>query len=49
MISKTKLIETFPEGQFLRMGLLAPYRMHRKGNGGGIALYVRKYIPSRQI
>ena len=27
----------------------APYRMDRNTNGGGIALYVRVDIPSRQI
>ena len=49
MISKTKLDETFPEGQFLMDGFIPPYRMNRNTNGGGIALYVREDIPSRQI
>ena len=46
---KTKLDETFPESQFLMDGFTPPYRMYRNTNGGGIALYVREDIPSRQI
>ena len=49
MIFETKLDETFTEGQFLMDGFTPPYRMDRKTNGGGIALYVREDIPSRQI
>ena len=49
MISETKLDETFPEGQFLMDGFTPPYRMDRNTNGGGIALYIREDIPSRQI
>ena len=30
-------------------GFTPPYRMYRNTNGGGIALYVREDIPSRQI
>ena len=48
MISGTKLDKTFPEGQCLRDRFTPPYRMVRNTNGGGIALYVREYIPSRQ-
>ena len=46
---KTKLDETFPESQFLMDGFTPPYRMYRNTNGGGIVLYVREDIPSRQI
>ena len=49
MKSKTKLDETFPESQFLMDGFTPPYRMYRNTNGGGIELYVREDIPSRQI
>ena len=49
MISEAKLDETFPESQFLMDGFTPPYRMDRKPNGGGTALYVREDIPSRQI
>ena len=30
-------------------GFTPPYRMDRNTNGGGIALYVREDIPSREI
>ena len=49
MISKTKLDETFPEGQFLRDGFTPPYTMDKNSNGGGIALYIKEDILSRQI
>ena len=49
MVSEAKLDETFPESQFLMDGFTPPYRMDRKTNGGGTALYVREDIPSRQI
>ena len=49
MVSETKLDETFPEGQFLMDGFIPPYRMTKNTNGGGIALYVREDIQSRQI
>ena len=49
MISETKLDETVPEGRLLMAGFIPPYRMERNTNGGGIALYVRDDIPSRQI
>ena len=49
MISETKLDETFPENQFLMDGFTPPFRIDRNLNGGGIALYVREDIPSRQI
>ena len=49
MISETKLDETFPENQFLMDGFTPPFGIDRNLNGGGIALYVREDIPSRQI
>ena len=49
LISEIKLDKTFPEGQFLMDGFTLTNRMDRNTNGGGIALYVREDIPSRQI
>ena len=49
MISETKLDETFPEDHFLMDRFTLSYRMDRNINGGGIALYVREDILSRQI
>ena len=41
-ISKTKLDESFPEGQFFIDGYHTPFRYDRNGNGGGILLYARE-------
>ena len=37
-ISKTKLDDSFPEGQFFIDGYHTPFRYDRNGNGGGILL-----------
>ena len=44
MISKTKLDECCPGGQFFIEGYHTPFRFYRNGNGGGILLYVCKVI-----
>ena len=49
MISETKLDSTFPSNQFTVEGYLAPIRFDRNGRGGGIILYIRKYIPARLL
>ena len=49
LISKTKLNDTFPESQFLLDGFHPPYRKDRTDKGGGLLLYVREYIPCREI
>ena len=49
MICETKSDETFPVGQFLMDRFTPSYRMDKNTNGGGIALYVREDIWSRQI
>ena len=49
MISKTKLNDSFPEGQFFIDGYHAPFRSDQNGNGGGILLYVREDIPTKVI
>ena len=41
--------DTFPDSQFIIDGYHLPYRKNRDGNGGGLLLYVRDYIPSRKI
>ena len=49
MISETKLVGSFPEGQLFIDGYHTPFRYDRNGNGGGILLYVRKDIPAKVI
>ena len=49
MISKTRLGESFPIGQFQIKGFSTPYRKDRDKNGGSIILYVREDIPFKQV
>ena len=49
VIQETKLDATFPEGQFLIPGFKKPFRRDRDKNGGGILIYVRNDIPSREV
>ena len=49
LISETKLNATFPESQFLIDGFFPPYRKDRTDKGGGLLIYVRDHIPSRQL
>lgn len=49
LITETKLDDSFPESQFLIPGFSTPYRVDRNNTGGGIMLYIREDIPSKQI
>ena len=49
MISVTKIDYTFPLAQFCVEGYSTPHRHDRTCKGGGLLLYVRDYIPSKQI
>ena len=49
LISETKLNDTFPDSQFQIDGFLPPYRKDRNDKGGGLLLYVREHIPTRNI
>ena len=46
---ETKLDDSFPTSQFIMEGFTKPYRMDRNRNGGGIMIYVRDDIPSKQL
>ena len=41
--------DSFPEKQFIIQGYTKPYRLDRNSNGGGVLIYVRKDIPSKQL
>ena len=41
--------ETFPTGQFFIAGFTAPYRLDRNIQGGGVLVYVKEDIPSKQL
>ena len=47
--SETKLDSSFPTGQFLMNGFRKPYRLDRCSNGGGLLLFIREDLPSREL
>ena len=49
VITETKLDHTFPTGQFFIEGFATPFRLDRNSRGGGILIYVREDIPSKQL
>ena len=49
VITETKLDETFSTANFMIDGFSKPYRRDRTINGGGILIYVRENIPSKQL
>ena len=49
MIAETKIDATFPTGQFVIEGFATPFRLDRNANGGGLLVYVRSDVPSRQL
>ena len=49
VITETKLDSSFPKGQFLIEGFSVPYRLDRNRHGGGILIYVREDIPSKEL
>ena len=49
LVSETKLVDTFPVGQFYFDGYSAPYLLGRTSHGGGIFLYIREDIPSKML
>ena len=49
MISETKIDDSFPVRQFYIDGYSPPYRLDRNCDEGGIMIYVREGIPSKEI
>ena len=49
IITESKLNETFPLGQFCIDDFTVPYRLDRNIHGGGVLIYVREDIPSKQL
>ena len=49
LVSETKIDDTFPLAQFCVEGYSTPYRLDGTRKGGGLLLYVRGDIPSKQI
>ena len=49
VITETKTDSTFPLNQFAMQCYSKPYRFDRNRNGGGVFIYVREDIPSREL
>ena len=49
VVTETKLDDSFPTGQFFIKGFSAPFRLDRNKHGGGILIYVREDIPSKEL
>ena len=49
IITETKLDDSFPTEQFTISGYTKPYRLDRNRNGGGVIIYIREDISSKQI
>ena len=48
-ISETKLVDSFPAGQFKIPGYASPFRLDRNENGCGILFFVREDIPVKYL
>ena len=49
IITESKLDDTFPINQFIIQGFAPPFRADSNKNGGGVIIYVREDIPSREM
>ena len=49
VITETKLDDTFLTANFMIDGFSKPYRRDRTANGGGVLIYVRDDIPSKEL
>ena len=49
IVTESKLDDTFPANQFIIDGSSPPFRADRNKNGGGVIIYVRDDIPSREL
>ncbi len=49
VLTETKLDSSFPINQFYIDGYKSPYRQDRNRNGGGVMIYVREDIPSKEL
>ena len=49
LVTETRLESSFPFGQFSIDGFARPFRRDRNKNGGGVMIFVRDDIPSKEI
>ena len=49
VLTETKLDDSFPTGQFCIEGFSTPLRLDRNRHGGGILIYIREDLPSKEL
>ena len=49
IVTETKLDSSFPSAQFLIDGFAEPFRRDRNKNGGGVMIFIRDDIPSKEV
>ena len=49
VVTETKLDSSFPNGQFSIDGFARPFRRDRNKDGGGVMIFVRDGIPTKEI
>ena len=49
VIAETKIDSSFPTSQFLIDGFKSPYRLDVSGNSGGVLVYVRDSLLSKEL
>ena len=49
VVTETKLDSSFPNGQFSNDGFARPFRRDRNKNRGGVMIFVREDIPTKEI
>ena len=49
VLTETKLDASFPTEQFLINGFSKPYRSDRNRQGGGVMIYTREDIPTKEL
>ena len=49
MIAETKIDDSFPQNQFIMEGYSTPFRLDRNAQGGGIMVFIRDDIPSKEL
>ena len=49
VVTGIKLGSTFPTSQFYINGFTKLYRLNRHRNGGGVLIYIREDIPSKEL
>ena len=49
IVAETKIDNSFPKGQFFIHGYSEPLPLDRNSNGGGLLVFVKEDIPSKQL